>query len=104
MDVLNNIVDVGEDGKNTLAWAETAPRGYEAVQILQVVNDLADLIVKSLATHVKSKEISPKDAKVKITKKNLGNCLLFSFVCLHNVHFLVHCAHISFQMVGQPDI
>ena len=81
MQVLNNIVDIGdrdEDGKNSRVWNLTAPRGAEAVQVLQVVNDLADLLVKSLVKHVKWNDIQlGSDSELKLFQVNLGEQIFY---------------------------
>ncbi|XP_072038526.1 uncharacterized protein [Amphiura filiformis] len=75
MKILDNIVDVGSkerEGINSRAWNLTAPRGNEAVQVLEVVNDLADLLVKSLVVHFKWNDTQRIDVPFQLLENNLA--------------------------------
>ncbi|KAJ8022499.1 Latrophilin-like protein 1 [Holothuria leucospilota] len=54
MELIDNLLD----GTFDVAWNATKPRGYEAVQLLEVLDHLSSLIVKSLTGHVTRMEIS----------------------------------------------
>lgn len=66
------LIDNLLDGTFDIAWNATKPRGYEAVQLLEVLDALCSLIVKSLTGHVTRMEIPLSYAKAAFDMKAIG--------------------------------
>lgn len=62
-------------GRHDVGWAATKPPGEEGDNLLQVMELFSSIIAQSLEHHVRDDISKLKDAKISVTKENIGNCV-----------------------------